>query len=229
MLQEVVITDQLDWLKLHPATPGQGHALPTGFGAYLKLLLPVGIDHSIPLEEYSPKRSTVAEMKARAAFWRKYGIGDPLKTDTKLIHIKYSELAKIWSVPYDKDFTPERIIKAYGEWPLNLRKSGKLNEQFIQFLTQALGSSTPTYFSGTVDNGDYHLMNGFPADWLELGTAADLTQVYQRDGQFPGKVFDKKHSWCLSHTEFTDYLVLGCPVAIAHKLDRHPTIEGFYL
>ena len=229
MLQEVVTTDQLDWLKLPPAAPGQGHGLPAGFEAYLKLLLPIGIDRSIPLEEYSPKRSTVAEMNARAAFWRKYNIGGPSKTDAKLTPIKYSELATIWGVPYDKDFTPERITKAYGEWPPNLRESDKLNKQFIQFLTQALGSSTPTYFSGTVDNGDYHWMGGFPADWLELGTAADLTQIYQRDEQFPGNVFDTKHTWCLSHTEFNDYLVLGCPAAIAHELSSHSAIESFYL
>jgi hypothetical protein len=161
MLQEVVIIDQLNWLKLHPVTSGQGHGLPIGFEAYLKLLLPIGIDRSIPLEEYSPKRSTVAEMNARAAFWRKYDIDGSSKTDDKLIPIKYSQLAKIWSIPYDKDSTPERIIKAYGEWPPNLRESSKLNEHFIQLLTQALGSSTPTYFSGTVDNGDYPL-----GEWL---------------------------------------------------------------
>jgi hypothetical protein len=138
-------------------------------------------------------------------------------------------LAKIWGVPYDKNFTPERITKSYGEWPPNLRESGELNKQFIQLPTQALGSSTPTYFSGTVDNGDYHWVDGFPADWLELGTAADLAHIYQRDGQFAGNVFDTEHTWCLSHTEFTDYLVLGCPAAVAHELSSHPEVESFYL
>ncbi len=115
MLQEVAITNQLDWLKYIPSIPRQGHCLPDGFDAYLKLLLPVGIDHSIPLEEYSPKRSTVTEMNARAAFWRKYDISGPSETDDKLTPIRYAELAKIWNVPYDKDFTSESIVKACGE------------------------------------------------------------------------------------------------------------------
>lgn len=92
-----------------------------------------------------------------------------------------------------------------------------------------LGPATPTYFSGTVENGDYHWVDDFPADWLELGTIADLTQVYRRDEQFLGDVFDIKHTWCLSHMEFTNYLVLGCPAAIAYKLDNHPEIENLYL
>lgn len=95
-------------------------------------------------------------MNARAAFWRKYDIGGLLATDDKLTPIKYSELAKIWNIPYDKDFTIEKIIKACGEWPPNLRESTKLNEQFIQLVTQTLGSLSPAYFSGTIENGDYH-------------------------------------------------------------------------
>lgn len=229
MLQEVAITDQLNWLKQGPFTSGQGHWLPDGFDAYLKLLLPVGIDYSIPLEEYSPKRSTVAEMNARAAFWRKYDIGGPSSTADKLTPIKYSELAKIWDVPYDKDFTSGKIIKACGEWPPNLRESNKLTEQFIQVVTQIVGPSTPTYFSGTIENGDYHWVNDLPTDWIELGIAADLVQVYQRDGQFPGDVFDTKHTWCLSYMEFTDYLILGCSAAIAQEISNHPEIESFRL
>ena len=229
MLQEIAITDQLDWLKHGPFTSGQGHWLPNGFDAYLKLLLPVGIDYSIPLEEYSPKRSTIAEINARAAFWRKYDIDGPSATDDKLTPIKYSELARIWNIPYDKEFTSEKIIKACGEWPPNLRESTKLNEQLIQLLSQVLGPLTLTYFSGTIENGDYHWVDGLPADWLELGTAVDLLQVYQRDKQLPGDVFDIKHTWCLTHMEFTDYLILGCPAATAHELSSHPEIESFYL
>lgn len=168
-------------------------------------------------------------MNARAAFWRKYDIGGPSATDDKLNLIKHSELAKIWDIPYDKDFTPEKIIKACGEWPPNLRQSAKLNKRFVQLIIEVLGQSTPAYFSGTVENGAYHWVDGVPTDWLELGTIADLAQVYQRDGQFPSNIFDINHTWCLSHMGFTDDLVLSCPIAIAHELSKHSELESFLL
>jgi hypothetical protein len=76
---------------------------------------------------------------------------------------------------------------------------------------------------------DYHWVGGSSANWLELGTVADLTQIYQRDGNFPSNVFDTKRIWCQNHTEFTDYLVLECLVAIAHELSGCLTIVSFYL
>ncbi|GAB3636783.1 hypothetical protein GCM10027422_23730 [Hymenobacter arcticus] len=156
MLQEVVIITQLDWLQLRSCAPGQSHRLPNCFNSYLKLLLPIRIDHNIPLAEHSSRRSTTPEVNARAAFWRKYDIGGPSATDDKLTPVKDSELAKVRNVPYNKDFTTENIAKKCSEWPPNLRESKELTEHFIQLLTQALSLITPTYFAGTVENGDYH-------------------------------------------------------------------------
>ncbi|TDN37768.1 hypothetical protein E4631_02645 [Hymenobacter sp. UV11] len=105
MLQEVPLTDQLDWVS----------KLPQEFDVYLKILFPIGIDHHIPLEEYSFKRKTIAELNARAAFWRKYGIGSPAANDEGLTPIKYCELAQIWGIPYNDSFTPDHISARFGE------------------------------------------------------------------------------------------------------------------
>ncbi|MDJ0367749.1 hypothetical protein QMK33_21600 [Hymenobacter sp. H14-R3] len=228
-MQEVVIINQLDWLKNNACTLGRGHCLPAGFDSYLKLLLPIGIDHSISLAEYSPRRGTVAEMNARAAFWRKYDIGGPSASDDKLTSVKYSELAEIWNVPYNKDFTPDKIAKACGEWPPNLRESNKLNKHFIALIIHVLGSTTPTYFSGTIENGEYQWAAGFPTDWLARGTTADLAQVHQRNGQFPSNMFDSECTWCLHHAEFADYLILACSTVIAHEIAGNSEVELFYL
>lgn len=229
MLQEVAITTQLDWLQLPPCTPGRSHGLPNCFDVYLKLLMPIVIDYIIPLAEYSPKRHTIPQLNARAAFWRKYDIGGPSATDEKLTPIKYSELAKIWNVPYNKEFTADKIAEACGEWPPNLRESKELNKHLVQLITQVLGPTTLTYFAGTVENGDYHWLDGAPANWLELGTITDLVHVYQSDGQFPSHVFDNEHTWCLSYLEFANCLILGCPVEIANKLNEYSEVELFHL
>jgi len=229
MLREIAITDQLDWLSNVPYTPGQPHWLPQGFEAYLKILFPIGIDHRILLEKYSFKSSSIAEMNAHAAFYRKYDLGGPTTTDDQLTHITYHALAQNWGIPYTSSFTPADISTHFGGWPPNLRESKQLNEVFVQLLIQAIGPAAPAYFSGSVDNGDYHWVNGFPTDWLEIGTVADLAHLYQRDRQFPGYIFDPSHAWCLIHMEFAEYVVLGCPLSLAATVATHSMLETIRL
>ncbi len=93
-----------------------------------------------------------------------------------------------------------------------------MNEAFVRLLIQAIGPTTPAYFSDSVENGDYHWVNDLPTDWLGKGIVADLAYVYQRDGQFSGYVFDLEHTWCLIRMEFAEYVVLGCPSSMAERV-----------
>ncbi len=135
----------------------------------------------------------------------------------------------MWGIPYTSSFTPENINQHFGEWPPNLRESKQLNEAFVQLLAQVLGPSSSVYFSGSIENGDYHWVDDFPANWLEEGIVADLIHIYHREGQFPGYTFNLEHTWCLLHMEFANYVVLGCPVSIAEKVGAISAMEVLYL
>jgi hypothetical protein len=191
----------------------------------LKILLPIGIDRRIPIAEYSFKSSSIAEMNAREAFYRKYDLGGPTATDDHLTPITYRELAQYWGIPYTSSFTPGNVSTHLGGWPPNLREIKQLNEAFVQLLIQVIGPAAPVYFSGSVDNGDYHWVNDSPADWLEIGTVSDLAHLYQRDGQFPSYIFDPIHACCLIHIELSEYMFLGCSSCLADAIDAYPVLE----
>jgi hypothetical protein len=229
MLQEVAITNQLDWLATVPGSEGQRHGLPKGFDKYLKVLLPLGIDRAVPIEQYSFRSNSIEAMNARAAFWNQYSIvqGQPLPE--RLERITYREVAKALDIPYDARFSAASISNAYGGWPPNLGTSDGLNEEFIQTISEVIGPATPTYYCGTVESGSYHWVDEFPADWLERGVLADLLQVYQRDTQFPEYIFGSRHTWCINHPEDADWVVIGCSSVVAVALVTCAKLECFVL
>ena len=62
-LSQIAITNHLAWLPENTSgATATVQGLPAGYGACLKLLLPLGIDSSVPVSDYSFARSTVAEL-----------------------------------------------------------------------------------------------------------------------------------------------------------------------
>lgn len=94
---------------------------------------------------------------------------------------------------------------------------------------QVVGPATSAYFSGSVENGDYHWVDDFPVDWLARGIVTDLAHVYRGDSQFPSYTSDLEHSWCLIYMEFVKYVVLRCPSNIAERVVASLELEVLYL
>lgn len=230
-LQRVAITNQLAWLPGNAGVAAVLPGLPVGYEAYLKLLLPLGIDRDVPIADYSFARSTVAELSARAAFWNKHGIvvGQPMAS--RLQPITHREVAATLGLPYDVGFSRAAISQAYGgHWPPHLGSSSLLTEAFACQLTQLLGAAAEVYFYGSHKEGNYAWDDsGLPNNWLELGTLADLLAVYQRDGVFPTYVFAADHSWCLYQAEDEDWLAFGGTTSLAHMLLVYQELEAFRL
>jgi len=231
LLSRVAITSQLAWLPENASGAAALPGLPAGYGACLKLLLPLGIDASVPIADYSFARSTVAELNARAAFWNKYGIMAGQPTAGRLQPITHREVAATLDLPYDADFGRAAISQAYGgHWPPHLGSSPLLTEAFAQQLAQLLGPATEAYFYGSQTEGNYAWDdNGFPSSWLEMGTLADLPAVYRRDEAFPTYVFATDHSWCLYQAEDEDWLAFGGPTDLADVLLAQQDLEAFRL
>ena len=150
----VTITDQLDWLPEHAGT-ATAPGLPAGYGAYLKLLPPLGIDRSVPIAEYSFACGSVAELNARVAFWNKYGIVQGQPAASHLQPITHQELATSLGLPYNVEFDSAAISRAYGgHWPPYLGSSSLFTAAFAQRLTQAMGPATEAYFYGSQEEGN---------------------------------------------------------------------------
>jgi len=226
-LHLVSITEQLDWLSINRKNAAKNlFGLPLVFDAYLKILLPLGIDHSIPIATYSFAKRTVADLNFRAAFWNQHDIINGQPSPEHLESITYREVADILGLKYNSEFDSNSIRRFYGEWPPHLGSSPALNEAFVQQLAQALGPESDAYFYGSVDEGNYDWdEDGFPTDWLELGTAGDLLEVYRRDGQLPTYTFVTNHTWCLYQAESTDSVVIGCATHVAQILLTNPELE----
>jgi hypothetical protein len=229
-LQRVAIADQIAWLP-GAAAPAALTGLPTGYEAYLKLLLPLGVDTSVPIADYSFARSTVAELNARAAFWDKHGIVLGQPAASRLQPITHRAVAASLGLPYDAGFGGAAISRAYGgHWPPHLGSSPLLTEAFVQQLAQLLGPATETYFYGSWEEGNYDWDdNGLPISWLEAGTLADLPAVYHRDGVFPTYAFAADHSWCLHQAEDEDWLAFGGATSLANVLLAHQGLEALRL
>jgi hypothetical protein len=231
-LRPVTITNQLAWL---PRNTGAAAAalqeLPARYEAYLKLLPPLGIDRDVPIADYSFARRTVAELNARAAFWNTYGIVQGQPMASHLQQISYQQVAATLGLPYNADFDAATIRRAYGgHWPPHLGISPLFMEAFAHRLAQILGPATAVYFFGSQEEGGTRWdSEGFPIDWLEMGTLADLQEVYRRDGAFPTYVFATDRSWCLYQTELTEWLALGCTTELAAALLAQADVETFRL
>jgi hypothetical protein len=160
-LSRVTITSQLAWLPENASGATAALlGLPAGYEAYLKLLLPLGIDRSVPIGDYSFACSTVAALNARTAFWDKYGIVISQPTASRLQPITHREVAATLGLPYDTDFGRAAISQAYGgHWPPHLGSSSLLIEAFAQQLAQLLGPATEAYFYGSLEEG---IMIGTP-------------------------------------------------------------------
>ncbi|WP_460585743.1 hypothetical protein [Hymenobacter arcticus] len=229
-LQTVPITDQLAWLPQTPATAAPAApGLPPGYAAYLKLLPPLGIDLSVPIAEYSFAQRTVAELNARAAFWKKYGIVQGQPSANRLETITYREVAAALDLVFDAQFSGADIARAYGGWPPHLGSSPALEAAFVQQLIQALGSATAVYFYGSAEEGNgYRSSDGFPADWLTYGLLADLPEVREESGGLPTYFFAADHSWCFYQGESAD-LVVGCAAPLAQALLAQAGLEALPL
>ena len=230
-LSQVAITSQLAWLPENMSGATALPELPAGYGAYLKLLLPLGIDTSVPLADYSFARNTVAELNARAAFWHKHGIVMGQPTASRLQPITHRAVAAALGLPYDAAFSSAAIRQAYGgHWPLHLDSSSLLTEAFAQQLAQLLGAATETYFYGSPEEGNADWdASGLPVSWLRMGTLADLPTVYRRDGVFPTYVFAADHSWCLYQAEDEDWLAFGGTTGLADVLLAQQDLAAFRL
>lgn len=232
-LQSVTITDQVDWL----ATPAPGpdsplqDALPSGFAAYLKILTPLGIDRRIPLADYSFSTRSIEALNNRVKFWNTYQIVGGRPMPENLEPISYREVAASLGVTYDAAFDDSTIFRHYnGHWPPNLGSSKSLEMAFIQELLAVLGATTPTYFHGTIDDGNYRFTDDNDVvDWLDLGVAADLSYIMQRDPDYPSYAFAADHSWCLRHPEDAGWLLLGCSEQLRSTLRARPALEFFDL
>jgi hypothetical protein len=231
-LQRVVITDQLTWLPSHAGMAASASAgLSTFYESYLKLLPPLGIDRNVPIADYSFARGSAAELNARAAFWDKYGIVLGQPAASQLQRISYQEVAAMLGLPYNAEFDNVAISRAYGgHWPPHLGSSPLLTEGFAHLIAQLIGPAAAVYFYGSQEEGSYEWDgDGFPTDWLEVGTLADLPAVYQRAGAFPTYVFAADHSWCLYQAEAVEWLALGCTTALATTLLANSSLEAFLL
>ncbi|MCB2377470.1 hypothetical protein LGH70_07750 [Hymenobacter sp. BT635] len=232
-LQSVTISDQVDWLAI--PTPGPDSSLkeylPRGFAAYLKILTPLGIDRRIPLNNYSFSSRSIDALNNRVNFWNTYRIVGGRPAPENLEPISYRELAASLGVAYDASFDAAAISRQYnGYWPPNLGGSDTLEAAFSQKLVAALGAATPTYFYGSLDDGNYHFTaDNDLTDWLELGVAADLGPVFQRDRDYPSYAFAADHSWCLRHPEDAGWLLLGCSTQLRESLHTCAALELFDL
>jgi|GEM_PF-2568057 len=229
-LQRVAITGQLAWLPSDTEiAPAALAGLPADYEAYLKLPLPLEIDTSVPIADYSFARSTVAELNARAAFWNKYGIVAGQPTASRLQPITCREVAASLDLPYNADFGRAAISRAYGgHWPPHLGSSSLLTEAFAQQLAQLLGPATEVYFYGSQEEGNYDWgASGCPSSWLGMGTLADLPEVCQRADAFPTYVFAADHSWCLYQAEDEDWLAFGGTTDLANRLLAQQDLEAF--
>ncbi|HEX8330368.1 MAG TPA: hypothetical protein VF629_22750 [Hymenobacter sp.] len=226
-LRPIPITEQLDWLVVNRENAASNLlGLPQIFEAYLRILPPLGIDPSISLTDYPFAKRTVADLNIRAAFWNQHGIINGQPNPERLESITYREVADVLGLKYNAEFDSDSIRSFYGEWPPHLGSSATLNEAFVQQLAQTIGPESDAYFYGSVDEGNYDWdKDGFPIDWLESGTAADLLEVYRRDGQLPTYTFATNHAWCLYQSEPIDSLVIGCAAHMAQALLTNPKLE----
>lgn len=226
-LRPIAITGQLDWLTISRENSAHNlFGLPQIFEAYLKVLLPLGIDPSIPIADYSFAKRTVADLNIRAAFWNQHGIVNGQPNPLRLKGITYREVADALGLEYDAEFDSNSISRFYGEWPPHLGSSATLNEAFVQQLAYTLGPESDAYFYGSTDAGNYDWdKDGFPTDWLESGTVGDSLEVYRRDGQLPTYTFANNHAWCLYQSESIDSLVIGCAAHMAQALLTNPKLE----
>lgn len=231
-LHRVTITDQLDWLPCKAGQPAlAAPELPAGYGAYLKLLPPLGIDRSVPIADYSFAQRTVAELNARAAFWQKYGIVQGQPSASHLQPITYREVAASLGLAYDSHIDNAAIMQAYGgHWPPHLGTSELFTQHFIQQLVSLLGPATEVFFYGLQAEGSYVWdANGLPTDWLEQGALADLPVVYARDGAWPIYLAAADRSWCFYQPEWVEWLTLSCHLGLAQKLLVQSNLEVFEL
>ena len=230
-LSQVAITSQLAWLPENTSGAAALSGLPAGCGTYLKLLLPLGVDTSVPLADYSFACSTVAELNTRAAFWNKYGIVKGQPKTSRLRPITNRAIAAMLGLPYDAAFSSAVISQAYGgHWPPHLSSSSLLTEGFAQQLAQLMGPATETYFYGSPEEGNADWdASGLLVSWLAIGTLADLPAVYRRDGVFPTYVFAADHSWCLYQAEDEDWLAFGGPTDLADVLLAQQDLAAFRL
>ena len=199
MLKRIATLEQLDWVLKGARSNSEVHQLPRGFYAYIKILLPIGIDRSMPLQEYPAKGNSIATLNARADFWNRYGICLGHPSPEKLEATTNKEIAKLFGVEYNADFSSSLIAQTFGEWPPNLGINCVLSSQFIQILIQLLGQHQQVYFAGTIDNGDYQWDNEMPVDWLEEGVVADLLSIYKRHEIYAQCMFPANHAWFLNH------------------------------
>lgn len=230
-LHSVPIVEQLNWLAVRSEkSANNSFGLPPVFEAYLKIFPPLGIDHSVPIATYSFNKRTVDDLNTRAAFWNQYGIVNGQPNPKQLESISYRAVANTLGLKYDAEFDSSVIGRFYGEWPPHLGSSVAQYEEFIQQLVHTIGPDSDAYFYGSVDEGNYDWdKDGFPTDWLELGKATDLSEVYRCDGQFPTYTFAINHAWCLYQSESTDSLIIGCAALSARALLTNPMLEVLLL
>lgn len=185
----------------------------------------------MPIAEYSFACGSVAELNARAAFWTKYGIVQGQPAASRLQPITHQKLATLLGLPYNVEFDSVAISWAYGgHWPPHLGSSQLFAEAFARQLAQAIGPATEVYFYGSQEEGNGLCdRDGFLADWLALGTLADLPEIYREDSAFPTYVFAADHSWCFYQAELVDWLAFGGPAEVANVLLASPGMEGFRL
>jgi len=229
-LQALPITDQLDWLPVHAQQAAVACPdLPPGYEAYLKLLLPLGIDPSVPIASYSFAKRTVADLNARAAFWDTYQIQQGQPVATRLQPITYRELSTTLGLAYEATLDSAVIQRHYGEWPPHLGSSPALEEAFVRQVAQGLGPANPAYFYGSAEQGNgVWDAEGFRQDWFARGQVADLVTEYQAQGSLPTYCFAPDHAWCLYQGE-VNWVALGCGAAVAQTFLNHATIEAFLL
>ncbi|SMB98031.1 hypothetical protein SAMN00120144_3521 [Hymenobacter roseosalivarius DSM 11622] len=229
-LKSIAIDTQLNWLASSELRNDNSAArfLPHGFGAYLVILLPLGIDRGVPIEQYSFSTRTIQDLNARVYFWNQYGIVNGNPPPENLEHITYREIAQQLGLPYDATFNSEAIFKAYGNhWPPHLGGSEAFDKAFIQSLVALLGADTATYFYGDAEDGKYHFTDDGLESWFESGIATDLDDILQQENDFPTYTFATDHSWCLYHQEDASWLVLGCSRSLAETIAASVALESF--
>lgn len=229
-LQTLPITNQLDWLPIHPSQAATIYAaLPRGYDVYLKLLSPLGIDPSVPIASYSFAKRTIADLNAHAAFWDTYHIQRGQPDPARLQPVTYREVSTHLGLAYDVMLDSEAIRRHYGEWPPHLGSSAGLEESFVGQLVQLLGPQQSAYFYGAMDEGNGTWdAQGLPQDWLAQGHVADLVTSYQQQGQLPTYCFALDHTWCLYQGEVS-WVALGCATSLAHAFLTTSTLEAFQL
>ena len=218
----------LDWLPLADNVPAIS-GVPLGFGSYLNLLPPLGVDRSIPVATYSFQARTVEQLNARAAYWNTHGIHHGQPAPDRLTPITYRQVAAELGVAFAPTFGNEAIARAFGGWPPHLGSSLALEVAFAQQVVEVLDPQTDTYFFGSVAEGASRWDGqGLPADWLERGRAEDLLDLYQQERRWPTYTFAANRTWCLYQGEDQE-LALGCSLAIAQQLQAHPELETWPL